>query len=71
MSGFSFQGFIYPKAVDPAPIPDNPAGNQITSQQAIHKMALDVIDGKYGNGFLRKERLYTAIQGEVNKILRG
>lgn len=43
----------------------------------IHKIALDVIAGKYGNGEKRKKNLeaagydYTAVQKEVNRILFG
>lgn len=69
MKGYHFQGFIYPKLVEH--IPDKPTVTEITTEQAVHKMAEDVIRGLYGNGFLRKEKLYSAIQGEVNKILRG
>lgn len=64
-----FQGFIYPKLSEPV-IP-TPTPSEITTDEAIHKMAQDVIKGMYGNGFLRKERLYTTIQNEVNRILRG
>ena len=41
---------------------------EITSEQAINKMAQDVIKGLYGSGTARKENLYKAIQSEVNKI---
>ena len=36
---------------------------------SIHKMALEVINGKYGNGTDRKNRIYNTIQSEVNNIL--
>lgn len=42
----------------------------ITTEQAIHKMAEDVIAGTYGSGTDRKNNLYTAIQTEVNNILK-
>lgn len=41
---------------------------EITTEQAINKMAQDVIKGLYGSGATRKENLYKAIQSEVNKI---
>lgn len=41
---------------------------EITTEQAINKMAQDVIKGLYGSGTARKENLYKAIQSEVNKI---
>lgn len=42
----------------------------ITTESAIHQMALDVIDGKYGSGQARKDNIYKAVQDEVNKILK-
>lgn len=59
-----FQGFIYPKDSKPEPEPSG-----ITTDQAIQKMAEDVIAGMYGNGFMRAERLYKVIQDRVNQIL--
>lgn len=41
---------------------------EITTEQAINKMAQDVIKGLYGSGTARKENLYKAIQNEVNKL---
>lgn len=41
---------------------------EITTEQAINKMAQDVIKGLYGTGTQRKDNLYKAIQSEVNKI---
>ena len=37
---------------------------------AITTIALDVINGKWGNGNDRKEKLYAAIQSRVNEILK-
>ena len=54
-----FMGFIWPAKCD-----------GITTEQAINKMAHDVIDGKYGNAPQRKENIYNAIQAEVNKLCR-
>ena len=52
-------------------VPKNKIDNStITTEQAIHKMALDVISGKYGNGITRKNNIYKAIQKEVNNILK-
>ena len=48
----------------------NKKPSEVTTQEAIHKMALDVIAGKYGNGITRKNNIYKAIQAEVNKILK-
>lgn len=45
-----------------------------TLNNDIHKLALDVISGKYGNGEQRKNvlgSLYNDVQKEVNKILSG
>lgn len=42
---------------------------EITTEQAIHKMAEDVLAGKYGSGTARKDNLYSAIQTEVNNIV--
>ncbi len=62
MDGFTFQGFIYPKC-------ESGTHSEITSEEAINKMALDVIAGKYGNGKVRAESLYWTIQNRVNEIL--
>lgn len=37
---------------------------------ALTTIALDVINGKWGNGNDRKEKLYAAIQSRVNEILK-
>ena len=45
--------------------------------KTLRDIALEVIDGKWGNGTTRRERLreagydYAAVQAEVNRILRG
>ena len=47
-------------------------GQSITTDEAIDKMADDVIAGLYGNGrAYRKEKLYQTIQNRVNKKLLG
>lgn len=43
----------------------------ITTAEAVHKMAEDVLSGVYGNGTTRKENIYLAVQNEVNKINKG
>ena len=37
---------------------------------AITTIAIDVINGKWGNGNVRKEKLYAAIQSRVNELLK-
>lgn len=65
----AFQGFIYPEGQEPIPPKPEPE-DEITTEEAIEKMAKDVIKGMYGNGSVRKERLYRTIQAKVNDILR-
>lgn len=66
-----FQGFIYPTKIDDKKEPSTvfPSTEGITTDQAIQKMAEDVIQGYYGNGFMRAERLYKVIQDRVNQIM--
>lgn len=42
----------------------------VTTERAIHQMALDVLNGVYGSGQARKDNIYKAVQDEVNKILK-
>lgn len=42
----------------------------ITTESAIHQMALDVLNGVYGSGQARKDNIYKAVQDEVNNILK-
>ena len=42
----------------------------ITTEHAIERMARDVINGKYGNGQERKEKIYQAVQSKVNELCR-
>ena len=52
-------------------------GKDLTADVKIHSVALEVIAGKWGNGSDRKKKLdaagydYTAVQKEVNNILKG
>lgn len=65
--GLTLQGYIY--VVDDEE--NNEGGTEeVTTETALKKMAEDVIAGKYGNGFNRKERLYKAIQAKVNELMR-
>lgn len=65
--GYTFQGFIYHPRV-PKKKPD---------KKPVHEIALEVINGLWGNGMERKKRLtdagynYTDVQDEVNRILLG
>lgn len=46
--------------------------NQQASYEVIHALALEVLDGKYGSGDLRKKalgELYSPVQAEVNAIV--
>lgn len=42
----------------------------VTTESAIHQMALDVLNGVYGSGQARKDNIYKAVQNEVNNILK-
>lgn len=42
----------------------------VTTESAIHQMALDVLNGVYGSGQARKDNIYKAVQDEVNNILK-
>ena len=50
--------------------PDTPEPSHITTDQAVTKLAQDVIAGKFGNGEDRKEALYKAIQTRVNELCK-
>ena len=51
-------------------------GDSSTTQKSLNEVAMDVIDGKYGNGQTRKDTLikegydYDEIQSIVNKLLK-
>lgn len=61
------KGYIYnPYAVET----EGPEEKEITTEQALTKMAEDVIAGKYGNGRnYRMNRIYKAIQSRVNRMV--
>ena len=53
-------------------VTEKPAENlSMTVEKAIEVLALEVIDGKFGNGEIRKEKLYRTIQNKVNELLKG
>lgn len=66
-------GFIYnPYINETTPTELEIASDNITTDQAIDKMAHDVISGMYGNGATnRKNNLYKTIQKRVNELMRG
>lgn len=45
--------------------------SNITHEGAIARLALDTINGKFGNGSARKDNLYNEVQEAVNILLRG
>lgn len=71
ISGLKLQGYIYlPDNISFDAGTKNDSQSDITSEQAIEKMAKDVINGKYGNGrYTRMNNLYSTIQNKVNKIM--
>ena len=66
-------GYIYnPYIEEEESSSDTGTTTEITTEQAIEKMAKDVIAGKYGNGaYIRKDNLYKVIQTRVNDLMRG
>ena len=59
-----FVGFILPKR-KPVEQPE------IALEDAIERIAREVLKGTYGNGEARKTALYKAIQGKVNELCRN
>ena len=60
-----FVGFIYPKE-------NSKTEEEITLEQAIKRMAEEVIKGTYGNGKIKRSAaLYSAIQAKVNELMKG
>ena len=52
----------------------SPVSNAVKSikiDDAITRIAIEVINGKYGNGAARKENLYKAVQARVDSLLLG
>lgn len=72
VAGF-LMGFIYnPYLEETTPETPENASCEMSREQAITRMAEDVISGLYGNGATnRKNNLYKVIQERVNEILRG
>ena len=56
-------GFIHPKHAPEAP--------EMPLEDAIERIAREVLKGTYGNGEARKMALYKAIQGKVNELCRN
>lgn len=52
----------------PTETPTEP--EQITLDQAVEVLAKAVIDGTFGNGAERKEKLYQAVQNKVNELCK-
>lgn len=60
-----FMGFIYPKE-------KQETKEDITLEQALVRMAEEVMKGTYGNGkYARSNALYNAIQSKVNELMKG
>ena len=38
---------------------------------AITRVAIEAINGKYGNGSARKENIYKAVQSRIDELLAG
>lgn len=66
-------GYIYNPYVDETSednSSDTGTTTEITTDQAIEKMAKDVIAGKYGNGrYVRMTKIYNVIQSKVNELM--
>lgn len=45
--------------------------SSISIDDAIKRIAIEAINGKYGNGDKRKDNIYSAVQDAVNKLLKG
>ena len=63
-------GYIYnPYVEEDSSSSDTGTITEVTTEQAIEKMAKDVIAGKYGNGKeTRKAKIYAVIQSKVNSL---
>lgn len=72
-NGLTFQGYLYyPEDLEQGDMDEmkKADGTEVTTQEALYKMAEDVLKGMYGNGSTRKERLYKAIQAKVNELCK-
>ena len=70
----ALKGYIYnPYVEETTETTDNKGESTgITTEQAITKMAEDVIAGKYGNGsYNRMQKIYKVVQTKVNSLLGG
>ncbi len=79
-SGYTYRGCIAPlgyNPVVPTPTPTPEPTPTPTPSKTVDDLAKEVINGKWGNGDDRKNRLtnvgydYNAVQNRVNEILKG
>jgi surface antigen len=63
----TYLGCIYPNVE--VECEETTTTSTITTEQAIQKMAEDVIKGIYGNGKNRSSNIYKAIQTKVNELM--
>jgi len=69
-----FKGFINDTKTPYTPTPPTTPKKPIPGNTAMNpysKMAMEVINGNYGNGESRKNNIYSTIQREVNRIAYG
>lgn len=69
INGRYIRGFAVPKYDVSEPSEESPKPSE--TSEAIKALAKEVIQGKWGNGSERYERIATAIQSEVNRIVKG
>ena len=55
----------------PAFTPVKDAIKNMPIDDAITRIAIETINGKYGNGSARRENIYKAVQAKVNQLLSG
>lgn len=69
LSGYSFEGFIYPNVEFENDLPKE------ADKKSVEEIAKEVINGKWGNGADRKTKLtnagynYSEVQAKVNQLL--
>lgn len=71
MKNNNWYGWVKFKESLSGKVVDNSNKHHELKSESIHKMALEVIKGRYGNGEDRKNRIYNTIQSEVNTILNN
>lgn len=55
----------------PTPKPSNDSFKKININDAISRIAMECINGTYGNGDARKNNLYNTIQNRINEMING